>query len=102
MEEDTRNIGLAHPECAPRAKPELLEGKTLESFIGKFVKVAFAGIDPVSGRPRTEHMWVEVKSVEDGKFVGLLNNDPVLDHEPPLEDQSKVTVNPARIEDICE
>lgn len=102
MPETLGNIGFVHPDCASKANPELLAGKPLESFIGKFVKTAFSGKDPRSGIARLEHMWVEVKSVRDGKFSGLLNNDPVLDYDYPLADGTEVTVDPATVEDILD
>lgn len=102
MSEPLANIGVVHPGCAPKARPELTEGKPLESFIGKFVKYGFVGFDRRDKINRTEHTWVEVKSVVDGMFVGLLSNDPVLAHPGDFKDQSEVRIYPKLIEAIDE
>lgn len=98
MQEPPDNIYLSEGRTA---KPELVQGKDLTTFIGRFVKTAFHGKD-LGGKPRTEHMWVEVKSIENGKFVGLLNNDPMLEYDPPLSDGTEVTVEPTEISDVCD
>lgn len=101
MKEPHENIGFVHPCCASKPRPELTQGKPLEGFIGKFVKTAFRGKDP-TGNTRTEHMWVEVKSVRDGKLVGSLDNDPLLSYDPPLVDGTEVTVSPEHVEELLD
>ncbi len=94
MNEDPRNISYLCEEHAPTPNPELVEGASPEDFIGSFIKAPFKSRDD-----NTEHMWVAVKSVKDGKLVGLLNSVPQLDHGD-LACDDEVTVELNQIEEV--
>lgn len=72
--EPMSNVGPVCAAHAPKPDPRLTK-KPAEFFIGRFVKKAFK-TNAKEPQPQVEHMWVEVKKVEGGKLVGLLNNDP--------------------------
>jgi uncharacterized protein YegJ (DUF2314 family) len=74
MQESANNIGVTCAAHAPQPIARWACEKP-EFFIGKFVKKGFQ-----TGRSDylLEHMWVEVKGVENGKLFGNLTNDPVI------------------------
>jgi len=79
-------FGVVCGGCAP--KPGAYTGQKPDTFTGKQVKLGFDNTDPRDGKPRKEHMWVQVLRVaEVGEFptgeelVGKLANDPVLQCE---------------------
>ena len=43
---------------------------------GDLVKLVFEIVDPQLPEPGAERMWVEVTGVEDGRYIGALNNVP--------------------------
>lgn len=98
MAEGASNIGFVCGDHSPKPQSKF-EKRSPKSFIGHFVKRAFPGKDPW-GKERLEHMWVDVKSVKEGKLVGLLNNDPVTEMKEKCGDE--VTVELAQIEDEYE
>jgi len=74
--EPLANIGMCHPECGPKPRPEFRE-KPVSFFVGKFVKLGFDTVDKV----KKEHMWVKVTGLAETageELRGELNNDPVL------------------------
>jgi len=96
--EDPRNFGLVCPEHTPKPDHSLVHGRPLESFIGHFVKKGFACKHPLSGLPSQEHMWVEVKEIKDGAFVGELTNDPACELDEPMAKGDTVTVQTEEVE----
>lgn len=62
-------------------------------FVGKAVKVAFAGPGGVA-----EHMWVDVTGVEGGRLVGTLDSKPALVRDVKFGDRVEVT--PDQVEDV--
>ena len=72
--EPIANIRHVCPDHAPKAGK--FTGQLPQSFIGKFVKLAFKGKHPRTGEEGLEHMWVQVKYVVNGKLKGKLANDP--------------------------
>ena len=73
MGEPLKNLFLTEQKDASKPDPELAQMPP-ESFIGKWVyKTFLTGQALVS----TEHMWVKLERVQNGKLVGTLANDPV-------------------------
>jgi uncharacterized protein YegJ (DUF2314 family) len=72
MGESADNIYITCTRHGSKPDPELAQMPP-ESFIGKWVyKTFLTGNDLVP----TEHMWVKVETVENGRLVGTLANDP--------------------------
>jgi hypothetical protein len=85
------NVQLVCKDCAPRSteawkdvKPELL--------INCFVKKEFPAINPMSGTPSRETMWVRVTGVKRGKLVGTLVNYPAFEMELEFGDTVSVSM----------
>lgn len=89
--EHPSNIQLVCDDHAPKADPSLVQAP-LEQYIGKFLKKAFHHKD------RTEHMWILIKGIDDGAFVGQLDNDPVIIRDLKCGDTVKIL--PTEVEDI--
>ena len=85
-----------HRSAAP--KP-IATDRPLSSFVGKFVKRAFAVIGP-DGCPATEHMWVRVDRVAGTHLLGVLDNDPVF--KAVFKAGDRVTVGRHEIEGVLE
>ena len=63
-----------------------------EVRIGWFVKAGFE----MEGWG-TERMWVEVTSLDDGKFTGVLNNDPIFIPPALLKCGDLVVLEPCNV-----
>lgn len=96
MKEPIANVGLVCAHRAPTAGK--YAGEDAKKFIGKFVKMAFNGINPRSGGTQKEHMWVLVESEKDGTLTGKLDNDPIIC--PDLKCGDTVHLKVADIEDV--
>ena len=70
-----------------------------EDFIGKIVKKGFVG-ENEDGVIGTEHMWVSIYAVEDGKLLGVLSNDPVCISPDVLKNGDNVQLTVYEIEDV--
>lgn len=81
-------------------------GQDPETFVGKWVKLAFPVKHPASGNLGTEYMWVSVQttSTEDLRskcqLIGVLDNDPM--YECPLKCGDLVAFNVEEIDDVLD
>lgn len=76
--EPKENIGVIHEECSKERHAEWQKNNGhVKINVTDFVKLGFKCV--VDGVDRIEHMWVKVTQVADqNKFIGTLNNDPVI------------------------
>jgi hypothetical protein len=80
------------PNPALQPKPEYLT-RSLQSFIGKYVKIKFYAVTD-----HAEYMWVEVKSVDGDKLQGNLNQEPIACHH--LKNGDEVVLGRDEIIDV--
>lgn len=66
---DCHKMHEAHPKTFGIPGVETIEALSP----GSFVKLIF---EPTNDDHPTERMWVQIEKIEDGKFVGVLDNDP--------------------------
>lgn len=92
MKEPLSNIGIASNESFDKRKANWQKlNKAVVINKGDYVQLAFK-----EGEAR-EHMWVKVESVtKQGKFRGVLDNDPVLIKN--IKDGDKVVFSRDEIE----
>lgn len=85
------NVQLVCADCAPRSTEAWKDVKP-EFLINCFVKKGFPAINPMSGTPSRETMWVHVSGVKRGKLVGTLKNTPAFEMELTFGDTVSVTM----------
>ncbi len=101
MKEHPSNIGLV---CdAHASKPGKFSGNDPKTFLKKFCKLGFKGVNPRTKKEITEHMWVFVHEVmEDGELHGTLDNDPVCELDPPFVCGDWIGFRVEEIEEVME
>lgn len=93
------NVGLVCDKHA--SKPGGFKGQEPENFLGKYVKLGFPAINPITRKSSTEHMWVEVicvdkkdRRLKNGEqMVGKVSNNPVFDCEYSCGDEVAFSVD---------
>jgi hypothetical protein len=81
----------------------------MSSYCGKFVRVAFNGKNK-NGLNATEHLWLKVQAVHyeyvdtdtGDRLICCVENEPVLEYDPPLMFGSQVQCLAKQVEDILE
>jgi hypothetical protein len=100
MRESISNVGFVCQHNAPKAGKYAADDP--QTFVGKFVKMAFKAHNPVTGKPTVEHMWVKVTRTSQGKLLGKLDNDPVFVTDPYVQCGDSVSLTTDQIEDVTE
>lgn len=85
------NVQLLCADCAPRST-EAWKDVRPELLINCFVKKGFPAINPVTGTPSRETMWVRVTGVKRGKLEGTLSNNPAFEMELKCGDKVSVSM----------
>lgn len=74
------NFGFVCPDHKPKPNAAFAE-LPVEFYYGKFVKLGFPAVNPITGVSGTEHMWVKVLGpalAPPEELLGELHNSPVM------------------------